>query len=250
MRKHMLASENEVMQGIRVRGINVTRLEGLTDAVIGFAVTLLIVSMEVPRSLDEMFAMVLGFPAFGLTFLLLLAIWFWHYRYCRQYGLSTSKLVWPNGILLFVVLLFVYPLKFLATIVVNNIFLEGWFGIDMPDLLVFRADQYQMLHILYATGFSLVFLCFSWLYKVALDNKDELELTEQELHHTRTHLIIFLIVASVPLGTIVLIFLPTIYAPMYAGFANMLIWPAIWMYNIRASRKLDELNKRLENSDG
>ena len=71
MRQHMLSSKDEEMQGIRVRGRHFSRLEGVTDAVIGFAVTLLIVSMEVSKSLDEMFTMVLGFPAFGIPFLLL-----------------------------------------------------------------------------------------------------------------------------------------------------------------------------------
>lgn len=236
MRQRMLSNEGEEMQGIRMRGDHVTRLEGLTDAVIGFAVTLLIVSMEVPSSLDEMFAMVLGFPAFGITFLLLMAIWFWHYRFCRQYGLPTSKLVWANGILLFLVLLFVYPLKFLATIVINEIILEDWFGFDMPTLLSFRPGQYQMLHILYATGFASVFFCFSWLYKIALNNREELELTPMEEHQTRTHMVMFLIVAVVPLLSILLLLLPTVMAPMYAGFANMLIWPATWWYGGRAAK--------------
>lgn len=250
MRRHMLTHEGEEMQGIRVRGIEVSRLEGLTDAVIGFAVTLLIVSMEVPSSLDEMFAMVLGFPAFGITFLLLLAIWYWHYRFCRQYGLSTSKLAWPNGILLFVVLLFVYPLKFLATIVINHVVIEGWFGLDMPNLISFRAGQYTMLHILYASGFSAVFLCFTWLYKIALNSAEALKLTELELHHTRTHMLMFLIVALVPLGTILLLFLPTPYAPMYAGFANMLIWPATWWYSVHANKRLIKIKARQENDNG
>lgn len=250
MRRHMLSSENEEMQGIRVRGIEVSRLEGLTDAVIGFAVTLLIVSMEVPRSLDEMFAMVLGFPAFGLTFLLLLAIWYWHYRYFRQFGLPTDKVVWANGILLFLVLLFVYPLKFLATIVINHVVIEGWFGIDMPNLLSFRQGQYQMLHILYALGFASVFLCFSWLYKIALNNRGELKLTEIEQHHTRVHMILFAIVAAVPLLSILLLFLPTQLAPMYAGFANMLIWPATWWYGTRARKQTIALEAKLEASHG
>jgi uncharacterized membrane protein len=242
----MLTSEDEEMQGIRVRGTHVSRLEGLTDAVIGFAVTLLIVSMEVPRSLDEMFAMVLGFPAFGITFLLLLAIWYWHYRFFRQYGLNTKSVIWANGVLLFVVLLFVYPLKFLATIVINHVFLEGWFGIDMPNLLSFRPGQYAPLHALYAVGFASVFICFSWLYKIALNAKDELELSEIEIFHTRTHMVLFTIVAVVPLLTILVLFLPTPYAPMYAGFGNMLIWPATWWYGSHAKRQLLALEEKLE----
>ncbi|WP_255934141.1 hypothetical protein [Kordiimonas sp. SCSIO 12610] len=42
MRRHRLTTENEAINGIRVRGIEVSRIEGLTDAVFGFAVKLVI----------------------------------------------------------------------------------------------------------------------------------------------------------------------------------------------------------------
>jgi uncharacterized membrane protein len=38
----------------RWRGKEISRLEGLSDAVVAFAVTLLVVSLEVPRTFDEL----------------------------------------------------------------------------------------------------------------------------------------------------------------------------------------------------
>lgn len=241
MRKHILAHEGETMQGIRVRGLEVTRLEGLTDAVFGFAITLLIVAIEPPREFDQLVTMVMGFPAFALTFLLMLFIWFWHYRFFRQYGLNTGKVMMVNGLLLFLVLLFVFPLKFLATVVVDYVILEGWFGFDMPDTLVIRSGQYPVLHTLYATGFASVFICFAWLYKLALDAADKLELTELERLHTKIHAHMYLIVAAVPLFTIILVWLPTSWAPMIGGFSNCLIWPATTFYQRFSSRKVRDL---------
>ncbi|TNE63316.1 MAG: DUF1211 domain-containing protein [Alphaproteobacteria bacterium] len=241
MRQHLMKSEKETINGVRVRGGQVSRIEGLTDAVIGFAITLLIVSMEVPTSLDELFAMVLGFPAFGITFLLLVFIWYWHYRYCRQFGLATGKVIWATGSLLFVTLMFVYPLKFLATVVVNYVILGGWFGVDMPRMLSFRGDQFPFLHMLYATGFSSVFLCFSWLYNIALKAADELELTVVETWHVRVHRNTFLVVALVPLLTILIVFIPNPMAPMWAGFANCAIWPATMLYRRHAQKQLKAL---------
>lgn len=246
MRQHMLKSADEEMDGIRVRGRYVSRLEGFTDAVIGFAITLLIVSMEVPNSLDELFAMVLGFPAFAITFLLLTFIWYWHYRFFRQFGLNTGQVIWANGVLLFLVLLFVYPLKFLATFVINYLILEHWIGIDMPDVLTFRDDQFAHLHALYAAGFSSVFFCFVWFYRIALRQAAELELTAREIEYVRTHSNMFLIVAVVPALTIIVAYLPYDYAPMWAGFANSLIWPATAVYERIVGKRLRALEAQEE----
>ncbi len=241
MRRHMLTSEDEEMQGIRVRGLEVTRLEGLTDAMLGFAITLLIVSLEPPTEFNQLVNLVLGFPAFAITFLLMLFIWYWHYRFFRQYGLNSGKVMWVNGILLFLVLLFVYPLKFIATIVIDYVILEGWFGFDMPTVLSIGREQYPVLHTLYATGFAAVMLCFAWLYKLALDAKGQLELTPYEVLSTRTHAVIYLIVAAVPLFTVALVWLPTPWAPMIAGFSNCLIWPATMIYQRRMQSKFEAL---------
>jgi uncharacterized membrane protein len=45
----------------RWRGGEITRLEAFCDVVFGFALTLLVVSLEVPHSYAEMMAVVRGF---------------------------------------------------------------------------------------------------------------------------------------------------------------------------------------------
>ena len=59
----------------RWRGREVTRLEGLTDAVFAFATTLLIVSLEVPHTFTELSAVMQGFVPFLLTFAQWWYIW-------------------------------------------------------------------------------------------------------------------------------------------------------------------------------
>lgn len=231
MRRHMLSHEGEEMQGIRVRGIEVTRMEGLTDAMLGFAITLLIVSLEPPTSYDQLVTLMASFPAFGVTFLLMMYIWYWHYRFFRQYGLNSGQVMWANAVLMFVVLFFVFPLKFFATIVIDTIFLERWAGIDMPDQLDRTGLNYPVLHTIYAIGFASVFLCFSWLYRLALAARDTLKLTPYEELSTRVHINMYLLVAAVPLLTIPLVWMPTKWAPMIAGMSNFLIWPVTSIYS-------------------
>src|SRR3982751_6052649 len=77
-------------EGFSWRGKEVSRIEGFSDAVFAFAVTLLVVSLEVPRTFDELLATMQGFFAFAICFLLLLAVWFEQYKFFRRYGLKDA----------------------------------------------------------------------------------------------------------------------------------------------------------------
>ena len=46
--------------GFRWRGAEIARIEGLSDAVFAFAVTLLVVSLEVPKTFNELAALMRG----------------------------------------------------------------------------------------------------------------------------------------------------------------------------------------------
>ena len=60
-------------------GREVSRIEGFSDAVFGFALTLLVVSLEVPDNFDGLKQILRGFIPFAATFALVCWIWFEHY---------------------------------------------------------------------------------------------------------------------------------------------------------------------------
>src|SRR5205085_4099468 len=97
----------------RQRAHEVSRLEAFTDIVFGFALTLIVVSLEVPKNYGELMQAMRGFPSFALCFAILLWIWHAHHTFFRRYALHDEFTLTVNSLLLFVVLFYVYPLKFI-----------------------------------------------------------------------------------------------------------------------------------------
>src|SRR3979411_2612932 len=79
--------------GFRIRGREVSRLEGFSDAVFAFAITLLVVSLEVPKTYHELMAVIRGFPAFAICFALIFQVWWRHYKFFRTYDFESDPFV-------------------------------------------------------------------------------------------------------------------------------------------------------------
>ncbi len=116
------------------------------------------------------------------------SVWFSQYKFFRRYGLQDNTSVVLNGVLLFVVLFYVYPLKFLFTLLVN-IFTGGGGQVRMPDgttgLMVENGDQVSTLMIIFGAGYVAVFGVFVLLYWHAYRQREALELNELEVFDTR-----------------------------------------------------------------
>ena len=68
-----------------------SRVDGFSDVVFGFALTLLVVSLEVPKTFEELHAMLAGFVPFAVSFVLLLMVWYAHFQFFRRYGLHDES---------------------------------------------------------------------------------------------------------------------------------------------------------------
>jgi hypothetical protein len=180
-RKYLRGHEN----GFEWRGREVSRLEGLSDAVFGFAITLLVVSLEVPRSVDELFHAMRGFVGFALSFALLFRLWGYQYRFFRRYGLEDPTTIRLNGVLLFVVLFFVYPLKFLTQVATDFFFETGLSGFH-PGMLTRALDNggFKLLLMFYG-GVGTVFLVLGLMYWHAYRMREQIGLNALESLDTR-----------------------------------------------------------------
>src|ERR1700761_8383418 len=107
-------------QNILWRSHEPSRLETFSDAVFAFAVTLLMISLEVPHTFNELFEVFKGVLSFVACFAVLFMIWNSQNLFFRRYGINDSYTTFLNAALLFVVLIYVYPLKFLFVIWLGN----------------------------------------------------------------------------------------------------------------------------------
>ena len=172
----------------RWRSHEVSRTEGLSDAVFGFAITLLVVSLEVPRTYSELMQTMRGFGAFAISFTLLFVVWYNQYKFFRRYGLHDNVTMLLNAVLLFVVIFYVYPLKFVFTLLVN-LFTGGGGAFTLPDgsigHMVQNNDQVARLMLIFGAGYVAVFGVFALLYWHAYRKRAELDLNELEVFDTR-----------------------------------------------------------------
>ena len=162
-----------------IRGREVSRIEGFSDAVFGFALTLLVASLEVPPDFEALKQTLRGFLPFALTFALISWIWYLHYSFFRQFGLEDRLTIVLNSMLLFVVLFFVYPLKVMANALV---------GMGQSTFQSLSEYDNRFLMVSYGSGVIAVFLVFFLFNWNAYRQRAELKLTPEDLYDIGTDL--------------------------------------------------------------
>jgi uncharacterized membrane protein len=210
----------------RWRGGEITRLEAFTDAVFAFAVTLLVVSLEVPHTFDELILAMKGFVPFAICFAILIQVWYYHYKFSRRYGLQTIYTIVLTAALIFVVLFYVYPLKFVFMLAVGGLSGGRTLPIEQLGRMIQTTHQLEVLWWIYSAGVIAVYGIFALLYQYAYSKRRQLELNEYETLCTRNAVFSFSGFAGV--GAIVAI-AAALLPPAYVGYAGLLFClNAVW----------------------
>lgn len=160
------------------RGTEVTRMEAFVDAAFAFAVTLLVISLDsVPSSIPEFEVALKGIPAFAGSFALIAMFWWAHAVWSRRYGLQDGISVLLSLVLVFLVLVYVYPLRMLFSTFFNWAS-HGWF----PATLQLRSntDDLLWMFVTYAIAWSTLGLVIVALYRHAWNLRDSLQLSREE----------------------------------------------------------------------
>ncbi|HEX4900624.1 MAG TPA: TMEM175 family protein [Pyrinomonadaceae bacterium] len=231
----------------RWRSHEISRIEGLSDAVFGFAITLLVVSLEVPKTFNELLEAMHGFGAFAICFTLLFIVWYNQYKFFRRYGLKDTVTVVLNGALLFVVLFYVYPLKFLFTAVVDR-FTGGHGEVRLPNGNVeamMEAGQVPMLMLIFGVGYLAVFSVFVFLYLRAYKKRQELELSRLEIFDTISSVKEYSLHCSIAIISISLVLIGGPQMAGLAGMIYMLTGVVMTLHGWRSRRRRKRLATRL-----
>ena len=165
---------------LRWRGHEVSRLEAFSDTVFAFALTLLVVALEVPHDYQKLVDLMKGFPAFACCFALLVWIWSEHNTFFRRFGMQDGYTVALNADA---------PVRRPAVRLSAEIHVRPpvcrvcWDGAKpAPD----AAYPARKCVAIYALGFMAVFIVFALLYHHAYRCRAALELSELEVFDARS----------------------------------------------------------------
>ena len=213
------------------RGGQVTRLEALTDAVFGFAITLLAISFAVPSSFEELMRSLSPWSilSFAASFAILILVWVYHYRFFKRFDLDDGYTIFLNSALLFVVLVYVYPMKFMFNL---------WLDPTSPSRNGFDSwSDLSLIFTLYSAGYVAVFLVFALMYHHAWRQREAMLLTELERIDTRERIaecLVMMLVGSISVA--IAQFAPDGWV-IAAGPIYFLIGPLQWRLGVRFARE-------------
>ncbi|MGA8431471.1 MAG: TMEM175 family protein [Candidatus Sulfotelmatobacter sp.] len=218
----------------RWRSGEITRLEAFCDVVFGFAITLLVVSLEVPHTYAELLADMRGFLPFAICFAQLVMIWRAHYKFSRRYGLEDSYTAFLTVVLLFVVLFYVYPLKFVFTMVMSQV--TG--GRAPADVGWHEAS---VLMRIYGIGFAAVFMLIFLMYVHAYKSRRELDLNPVEAMETLVAMREYAILTMFGVVSFAIAF----RNPAWAGWFYCLLGPVLGIHGAMAGKRTRLLAEKL-----
>lgn len=168
--------------GFRERGAQVTRLEAFVDAAFAFSLTMLVISTnDVPRSIPAMIVALKGVPAFAASFLLIAMFWHAHVRWSRRYGLDDRRSTGLSLLLVFLVLVYMYPLRLLFGTFFA--FLSGGW-LPWPIEKLRDVSELANMFMVYALAFGTMSLTIAGLFSHALRRHHEIGLSVVERAQT------------------------------------------------------------------
>ncbi len=170
----------------RHRANEVLRIEALSDAVFAFSVSLLVAALEVPQNFQELKTILQGAIPFFATVALVFLFWYQQYIFFRHYGLNDRTTILLNLVYLAVILFYIYPLKFLFSLLIGS-----WTGIDLfpkateKGIPIILQNDFAALIIIFSIGYFLIWFLIYLMYRRVLHSAKELELNKYELEYSR-----------------------------------------------------------------
>lgn len=218
----------------RWRGQQVSRLEAFSDAVFALVIALLFLQTTPPTDLASLAAAMKSLLPFAATFALLALIWGEHYLFFRRYDLGDGPTIAANFALLFLVLFYAYPLKFVFTWIAS-LLLGEIAGVDPAHAM---AGGHTNPIWFYSTGVLAIYAVYGLLYGRALALRRELQLNATETFLTRSAILqcgLYAAIAGLSL------LLAALWQPGAAGLVYFAVGPAMAWHGFWQGRRVARL---------
>ena len=138
------------------------RLDAFVDAAFAFAVTLLVISADqVPDSIEALRVALKSLPSFAASFTMVAMFWVAHVRWSRRYPLQTMPATLLSLLLVFLVLVYVYPLRLLFGTFFSWA-TAGW--LPMPLKVFTPFEDVRAMYIVYGIAFVSMSACMAGLF--------------------------------------------------------------------------------------
>lgn len=225
---------NEVLKNkrhnpkINYRGEQASRLDNLTDAVFGIAITLLIFNLTNPNSFSDLLTFTKTLPAFLISIAFIMLIWYEHLEFSEIYSLNDTGFMLLNTVFLALVIFYVYPLRFLTLFLTNT-----FFNTDIDVNIYGQQVPYLMIYYGFV-AFALYFILYLFYFR-AEKLKVSLGLNAFEVFYTQFQRKRLFIMFAVPLFSIVVTLIINEYSFVWAsiigGISYCLYTPfMIWWF--------------------
>lgn len=226
-----------------LRGHQGTQMDGLTDGIFALAVAVLLISSSVPTNFTELLNFVYDLLPFSLCIVFIYWIWQALTRFNLRFGLEDAKTNQLKMVLMFFVLFYIYPLKFLMSWQVK------YFSAIFAGELLTRYEELSAmipftklphLMIIYGLGFAAIFFLLYYLNKRAYKQREILNLSPRETLETELTMRRYFAFASIGLISIsialISIFIKKSEGAIFAGVAYNLVWIFV-VYDAKYTKK-------------
>jgi hypothetical protein len=226
----------------RWRGTSVSRLEGFSDAVFAIVLALLFLRAAPPETFGELAAAMKGLVPFAASFAIIGYVWIEHWLFTRRYELQDGWTTFLNLLLLFLLLFYAYPLKFLFTLVCVSVF--GPIGSMTHEHMLqgfeTKADLIR-LFVFYGVGYSAIFVVIGLMYARALHFTKLLQLNRIERFLTRSGIVQSLLQAGFGVLSIIVAWSEIGLGSGAPGWIYALIGPAMAAHGYWQGVRLERL---------
>jgi uncharacterized membrane protein len=224
----------------RLRGDSMDRLETFVAAAFAFAVTMLIISIDdVPSNFDEFAQAVKLIPSFGASFAIIAWVWASHASWCRKYGLEDGPTVLLSCILVFLVLVYIFPLRMMM----QGLFSALSSGYLPSEMTYTSMSEVRFMFVFYSIGFWSLSANFCALFFYAMKQKEKLQLTHFEVFQTRTDLQSWGIVNVVSIVSVMFAFFADKESLSWSGYIYFSLFPLLYAHAIVRKRQLNKEEK-------